>query len=75
MRKLDSSLITVTLSDESYAGLFLKMAAFYQSLDFECEVLASHIESDRFSKKAYYFAALKKGATLTATPFKKDEET
>ena len=61
MTKLENSLITVTLSDESYAGLFLKMAAFYESLNFECEISASHIESDRFAKKAYYFAVLKKG--------------
>lgn len=59
MQKSEPSLVTVTLSDESYAALIIKVEAFYQSLKGDWNVEASHYLSDRFAKKAYYFAVLK----------------
>lgn len=59
MQKSEPSLVTVTLSDESYAALIIKVEAFFQSLKGEWSVEASHYLSDRYAKKAYYFAILK----------------
>lgn len=60
MPKLNDSLTTVTLSDETYAALMLKVAEFYEALSDDYTVLTSNFVSDRFSKKAYYFAVLKR---------------
>jgi ribonuclease HIII len=51
----------VSLSDESYGALLLKIQAFYETLHGDYTIETSHIVSDRFAKKAYYFAVLKKG--------------
>jgi hypothetical protein len=49
----------VTLSDESYGALLIKVDAFYQSLKGNWSVQTSHFLSDRYAKKAYYFAVMK----------------
>lgn len=64
MKKSKDSLSTVTLSDETYAALMLKVDAFYQGLSTDYTVLTSNFVSDRFAKKAYYFAVLKRTRDL-----------
>ena len=60
MKKSEPSLVTVTLSDESYGALLIKVDAWYSSLNGDWTIQASHYLSDRFAKKAYYFAVIKK---------------
>ena len=64
MKKQETFYTTVTLSDESYSGLLLKISTFYEGLNTDYSIVDSHIVSDRFAKKAYYFAVLKKGEPL-----------
>ena len=59
MQKLEPSLVTVTLSDESYAALIIKVQAFYQGLNGDWSIQSDHFLSDRFAKKAYYFGVMK----------------
>ena len=63
MKKLKdlSRVTTVSLSDESYGALLLKVAGFYASLKGEYTVMTDNFISDRFAKRAYYFATIKKG--------------
>ena len=49
------------LSDESYAGLLIKVQDFYNGLVGDYTVMTSNFISDRFAKRAYYFATIKKG--------------
>ena len=56
----EPSLVTVTLSDESYAALMIKVQAFYDNLVGDWSIETSHFVSDRFAKKAYYFGVMKK---------------
>ena len=56
-----SGVITVSLSDESYGALMLKVQDFYSSLKGEYTVMTDNFISDRFAKRAYYFATIKKG--------------
>ena len=65
MEKLNSSLMTVTLSDDTYGALLLKVSEFYNTLKGDYSIECSHIMSDRFSKRAYYFAVLKKGPNVS----------
>jgi len=60
MKKLEPSLVTVTLSDDSYGALLIKVQEWYGSLKGNWTIQASHFLSDRFAKKAYYFAVIKK---------------
>ena len=60
MKKSETSLVTVTLSDESYAALMIKVQDFFNSLVGDWNIQTSHFVSDRFAKKAYYFAVIKK---------------
>ena len=53
--------ITVCLSDESYGALMLKVQNFYGSLKGDYTVMTDNFISDRFAKRAYYFATVKKG--------------
>jgi len=64
MKMQEISYTTVTLSDESYSGLLLKISSFYEGLKVHYLIVDSHIVSDRFAKKAYYIAVLKKGEPL-----------
>lgn len=64
MKMQEISYTTVTLSDESYSGLLLKISSFYEGLNVHYLIVDSHIVSDRFAKKAYYIAILKKGEPL-----------
>lgn len=50
---------TVNLSDESYAGLLLKVEEYFLGLVVDYDVVFSHIVSDRYSKRAYFVAVLK----------------
>lgn len=59
MQKSEPSLVTVTLSDESYAALIIKVQSFYQGLKGDWSIQSDHFLSDRFAKKAYYFAVMK----------------
>ena len=56
-----SGVTTVCLSDESYAGLLIKVQDFYNGLIGDYTVMTSNFISDRFAKRAYYFATIKKG--------------
>lgn len=49
----------VTISDETYAGLMLKVQDYWLALKQEVEVVDSQITSDRYSQRAYYLAVLK----------------
>ena len=60
MKKSEPSLVTVTLSDDSYGALLIKVQEWYSSLVGDWSVQASHYLSDRFAKQAYYFAVIKK---------------
>jgi len=51
----------VSLSDESYGALMLKVQDFYSSLNGAYTVMTDNFISDRFAKRAYYFATIKKG--------------
>ena len=53
--------MTVTLSDQSYSALLLKVSDFYNGLRGDYEVMTDNFISDRFAKRAYYFATIKKG--------------
>ena len=59
MMKSETSLTTVTLSDDTYGSLLLKVQEFYNAQHNDLEILSSSFLSDRFAKKAYYFAILK----------------
>ncbi len=79
MMNYEDFLFTVTLSDETYAGLLVKVEDYYrnQIKTKNLQVLTSDFVSDRFSKKAYYFAVLKRGAEnndVSVPPFVNDEE-
>lgn len=78
MMSYEDFLYTVTLSDDSYAGLILKVEEYYrnENTDKDLNLLSSHFVSDRFSKKVYYFAVLKRGdhQINDATPFLDDED-
>jgi len=52
---------TVSLSDETFAGLMLKVQQFYNGLKGNYVVMTDNFISDRFAKRAYYFATIKKG--------------
>ena len=71
-----TTVTTVTLSDESYSALLLKVAEYYRVQKEGLEVLTSSFVSDRFSKKVYYFAVLKRGNNQIndVTPFLDDED-
>ena len=56
-----SEVTTVVLSDESYAGLLIKVQDFYNGLMGDYVVMTSNFISDRFARRAYYFATIKKG--------------
>jgi len=47
------------LSDDNYAVLLIKVQHFYNGLDENAEILTSQFISDRYSKKAYYFAVFR----------------
>lgn len=74
MKKPETFYTTVTLSDESYSALLLKISTFFEGLNTDYAVVDSHIVSDRFAKKAYYIAILKKGEPLGESALKSDEE-
>jgi hypothetical protein len=57
--------MTVTLSDDTYGALLLKVSEFYNTLKGDYSIECSHIMSDRFSKRAYYFAVVKKGPNVS----------
>lgn len=59
MMKSEIFLTTITLSEETYSALLLKVAAFYQAQNPNITVLTSQFLSDRFSKMAYYFAVVR----------------
>lgn len=69
-------LYTVTLSDDSYSGLILKVSEYYRNERKGLMVLTSDFVSDRFSKKVYYFAVLKRGNNQIndVTPLLDDED-
>lgn len=54
-----SFLTTITLSDDNYAVLLLRVQKFYDGISEDAEILTSQFISDRYSKKAYYFAVLR----------------
>jgi hypothetical protein len=69
MKKSEPFLVTVTLSDDSYSALLIKVQEWYGSLVGDWTIQASHYLSDRFAKKAYYFAVIKKTRQeLTSLP-------
>jgi len=73
MKKLNdlSGVTTVSLSDDSYAGLMLKVQGFYNALNGDFVVMTDNFISDRFAKRAYYFATIRKGPeTKVPTPSK-----
>jgi hypothetical protein len=63
MKKLkDLSVVTtVSLSDDTFAGLMLKVQSFYNGYKGNYTVMTDNFISDRFAKRAYYFATIKKG--------------
>lgn len=71
-----TTVTTVTLSDESYATLLIKVEEYYRNQNQGLVVLTSSFVSDRFSKKAYYFAVLKRGNNQIndVTPSLDDED-
>ena len=79
MTSYEDFLYTVTLSDETYAGLLIKVEEFYRNqppVD-DLKVLTSDFVSDRYSKRVYYFAVLKRGPSnneVTQPSFVDDEE-
>ena len=68
MKKSNDSLAvtTVSLSDETYAGLLIKVQDFYNALQGDYTVTSDNFFSDRFAKRAYYFATIKKGQEQNA---------
>jgi len=76
MMNYEDFLYTVTLSDDSYSGLILKVSEYYRNERKGLHVLTSDFVSDRYSKKVYYFAILKRGNNQIndATPFLDDED-
>jgi hypothetical protein len=50
---------TVTLSDQTFAGLLIKVSEYYLALSGEFDICDAHFVSDRYAKRAYYFAVLK----------------
>jgi hypothetical protein len=79
MMNYEDFLFTVTLSDETYAGLLIKVEEFYRNQPpvNDLQVLTSDFVSDRYSKKVYYFAVLKRGSEnnkVSVPPFVNDED-
>jgi len=76
MMNYEDFLYTVTLSDDSYSGLILKVSEYYRNERKGLMVLTSDFVSDRFSKKVYYFAVLKRGNNQIndVTPLLDDED-
>lgn len=67
----------VTISDETYAGLMLKVQDYWLALNQEVEVVDSQITSDRYSQRAYYLAVLKERtprSELTLRGIQSDEK-
>lgn len=76
MMNYEDFLFSVTLSDESYAGLILKVEEYFRNEKKDLAILSSHFVSDRFSKKVYFFAVLKRDNSQIndVTPFLDDED-
>jgi hypothetical protein len=66
MQTHEGFLSSVTLSDDNYGVLLIKVREFFENADPNLEVLASHFVSDRYSKRSYYFAVLRFGAKKAA---------
>jgi hypothetical protein len=47
---------TVTISDDAYSTLLLKVTEYIGSMPSDHEIVSSDFLSDRFAKRAYWFA-------------------